>query len=109
MCIRDRYSFPWRKGEQRSTVYADTDFAGCVATRRSTRGGAAMWGSHMIKRWSSTQKTIALSSGEAELAGIVKGSAEGLGLVSVAQDLGVGTRLRARADSTAAIGSVAGP
>eukprot|EP00969_Alexandrium_andersonii_P181614 8026262-Alexandrium_andersonii.AAC.1 len=58
----------------------------------------------MIKHWSTTQKTIALSSGEAELAGIVKGSAEGLGLVSVARDLGIDTGLRVCADSSAAIG-----
>eukprot|EP00969_Alexandrium_andersonii_P074680 3294522-Alexandrium_andersonii.AAC.1 len=64
------------------TVYTDTDFAGCMSARRSTSGGAAMWGAHTIKHWSTTQKTIALSSGEAELAGIVKGAAEGMGLVS---------------------------
>ena len=86
------------------TIYADTDFAGCLSTRRSTCGGVAMWGSHLIKHWSSTQKTIALSSGEAELAGIVKGAAEGMGLASVAQDLGIETHLRVCADSSAAIG-----
>ena len=58
----------------------------------------------MIKHWPSTQKTIALSSGEAELAGIVKGAAEGMGLVSVARDLGVETQLRVCAASSAAIG-----
>ena len=62
-----------------------------------------MWGSHLLKHWSSTQKTIALSSGEAELAGIVKGSAEGLGMVSVAKDLGISMSLKVRADSSAAI------
>eukprot|EP00969_Alexandrium_andersonii_P087516 3861529-Alexandrium_andersonii.AAC.1 len=46
-----------------------------------------MWGSHMIKRWPTAQKTAALSSGEAELAGITKGAVEGVGLVSVARDL----------------------
>ena len=70
-------------------VYSDTDWAGCVRTRKSTSGGCLMWGSHLLKHWSSTQKTIAPSSGEAELAGIVKGSAEGLGMVSVAKDLGI--------------------
>eukprot|EP00969_Alexandrium_andersonii_P171291 7572134-Alexandrium_andersonii.AAC.1 len=39
---------------------------------------------HAIKHWSTTQKTIDLSSGEAELAGIVKGAAEGLGLAAIA-------------------------
>ena len=51
-----------------------------------------------------TQKTIALSSGEAELAGIVKGAAEGLGLVAVARDLGLDASLKLLADSSAAIG-----
>eukprot|EP00969_Alexandrium_andersonii_P102728 4533518-Alexandrium_andersonii.AAC.1 len=65
-----------------------------MTTRRSTCGGAAMWGARTIKHKFTTQKTIALSPGAAELAGIVKGAAEGMGLVSVAQDLGVGTELR---------------
>eukprot|EP00969_Alexandrium_andersonii_P250388 11065898-Alexandrium_andersonii.AAC.1 len=43
------YHFPWQKGDQCLTVYADTDFAGCLDTRRSISGGAAMWGAHMIK------------------------------------------------------------
>eukprot|EP00969_Alexandrium_andersonii_P011021 479428-Alexandrium_andersonii.AAC.1 len=50
------------------------------------------------------QKTIALSSGEADLAGIVKGAAEGHGLVPVARDLGVEAGLRDCADISAAIG-----
>eukprot|EP00969_Alexandrium_andersonii_P206887 9139726-Alexandrium_andersonii.AAC.1 len=54
------YYFPCQKGDQRVTVYADTDFAGCLTTPRSACGGATKWGSHMIKRWSTTQKTIAL-------------------------------------------------
>ena len=63
-----------------------------------------MWGTHTIKHWSTTQKTIALSSGEAELAGIVKGAAEGLGLTAIAQDLGFTASLEVCADSSAAIG-----
>ena len=46
-------------------------------------------GARLIKHWSATHKTIALISGEAELAGIVKGAAEGMGIVPVALDLGV--------------------
>eukprot|EP00969_Alexandrium_andersonii_P064193 2827589-Alexandrium_andersonii.AAC.1 len=52
------------------------------------RAGGCARGQRAIKRWSTTQKTIALSAGEAELAGVVKGPAEGLGLVAVAHDLG---------------------
>ena len=63
-----------------------------------------MRGAHLIKHWANTQKTIALSSGEAELGGIVKGSGEGLGLVAMARDLGFEATLTVRADSSAAIG-----
>ena len=63
-----------------------------------------MLGKHLLKHWSNTQKVIALSSGEAELAGIVKGSGEGLGLTAVARDLGIAVALTVRADSSAAIG-----
>eukprot|EP00969_Alexandrium_andersonii_P262018 11583804-Alexandrium_andersonii.AAC.1 len=61
-------------------------------------------GSRVIKRWPTTQKTLDLSSGEAELAGVVEGAAEGMGMVSVARALGVDTALRVCADSSAAIG-----
>ena len=86
------------------SVYADTDWAGCAATRRSTSGGCALRGAHLVKHWSSTQKAITLSSGEAELAGVVKGSSEGLGLQSIALDLGRGLGLRVFTDSSAAQG-----
>ena len=65
------YNYKWQdSGTLR--VYCDTDFAGCLDTRKSTSGGCAMFGSHLVKHWSSTQKVVTLSSGEAELAGIVK-------------------------------------
>ena len=85
-------------------MYVDTDFAGCIETRKSTSGGCIVVGSHLVKHWSSTQKTIALSSGEAELAGIVKGASEGMGLRSLARDMGLEMHIDLRADSTAAIG-----
>eukprot|EP00969_Alexandrium_andersonii_P108346 4779733-Alexandrium_andersonii.AAC.1 len=58
----------------------------------------------MLKHWSTTPNTLAFSSGEAELAGIAKGAAEGVGFVSVVRDLDVGAGLRVCADSSAAIG-----
>eukprot|EP00969_Alexandrium_andersonii_P212895 9401252-Alexandrium_andersonii.AAC.1 len=63
-----------------------------------------MRGQHTIKPGSTTQKTIALSSGEAELAGIVKGAAEGPGLVAIAHDLGFSSSLQVCPYSSAAIG-----
>ena len=63
-----------------------------------------MFGKHLLKGWSSTQKVIALSSGEAEYYGIVRGASEGFGSRSVMRDLNVETRLRLKEDSSAAKG-----
>ena len=53
--LRLVYEFPWQP-ETNLAVFVETDFAGCLTTRRSTSGGAAMRGSHLIKHWSLTQK-----------------------------------------------------
>ena len=82
----------------------DTDFAGCRVTRRSTSGGVALYGSHCVRHWSSTQTTIALSSGEAELGGLCKGASHGIGLRSICTDLGLDRQIHLYADATAAIG-----
>ena len=63
-----------------------------------------MLGEHIIKGWSVTQGVIALSSGEAEFYGIVKGSSVGMGVQSVLGDLGVRLRLQVLTDSSAAKG-----
>jgi hypothetical protein len=97
------YEFRWQP-EVGIQAYVDTDFAGCLATRRSTSGGCAMRGTHLLKHWSSTQKTVTLSSGEAELNGIVKGAAEALGLQSLGRDLGLEMELSLHTDSAAAVG-----
>ena len=85
-------------------VYADSDWAGCVATRKSTSGGVAVLGGHQIKHWSTTQGVIALSSAEAELYGIVKATVQGMGLQSVARDLGEDITMDVHTDSSAAMG-----
>ena len=63
-----------------------------------------LYGTHLIKHWSSTQKTLALSSGEAELYGVVKGASEALGLQSLASDMGIDAPVQIKTDSSAAIG-----
>ena len=85
-------------------VFCDTDFAGCSVTRRSTSGGCALIGTGMVKHWSKTQSTIALSSGEAELGGISSGMAQAIGLCSLAADMNWSLRPRVHSDATAAIG-----
>jgi hypothetical protein len=97
------YEYPWQSRPV-LRAYTDSDFAGCVATRRSTSGGAALLGAHLLKHWASTQKKITLSSGEAELGAVVRGFSEVLGLQSVARDLGVELKPEVHADSSAAIG-----
>ena len=82
----------------------DTDHAGCLKTRRSTNGGALMHGLHTIKSWSSTQSVIALSSGEAEYYGVVKGASVLLGALSLCKDLGIEMKGRVHTDSSAAKG-----
>ncbi len=58
------YHYPWQDVDRVDT-YSDTDWAGWPKTRKSTSGGCLMLGRHLIKSWSSTQTSIALSSGEA--------------------------------------------
>ena len=75
-----------------------------MRTSRSTSGGVASLGSHVIKAWSVTQSVVALSSAEAELTGLCKGGAQGIGLQPLCKDLGMSVALRLHSDSTAAIG-----
>ena len=98
------YFYKWQPVPSMVDVFVDTDFAGCRTTRRSTSGGVALLGNHCVRHWSSTQPTIALSSGEAELGGLAKGSAQGIGLCTIAADLGWKLGPRIHSDATAAIG-----
>ena len=63
-----------------------------------------MFGNHMVKSWCSTQAIVALSSGEAEYYGIVRGSSIGIGLRSMLRDLGVEVSIRINTDASAAKG-----
>ena len=68
-------------------VMVDSDFAGCVETRKSTNGGCILVGDVCVKSWSSTQSVVALSSGEAEYYSAIKGASEGLGFIAACADL----------------------
>ena len=86
--------------------FSDSDWAGCRKTSRSSSGGAMLVGSHCIKTWSATQKSITLSSGEAELVAAVKMSCELIGLCQLAKDWGQDFKAKVWVDSSAAIGVV---
>ena len=70
----------------------------------STSGGVVMWGSHCSKAWSTSQTTVALSSGEAELYAMTKAATQVAGLISMAADFGIRWSGVVRSDSSAAIG-----
>mgnify|MGYP005698356215 CR=1 FL=1 len=65
-----------------------------------------MRGSHCVKTWASTQKSVTLSSGEAELVAAVKMSGELIGMCQLSYDWGVEMGARLLVDSSAAIGVV---
>ena len=58
----------------------------------------------MIKSWSSTQSVVALSSGESEYYGLVKGVSEALGIRSVLADWRQVKEINVWTDSSAAKG-----
>ena len=62
-----------------------------------------MRGKHLIKSWSSTQTVVALSSGEAEYYGMVKGASVALGLQAVLGDFDVQCSIVLKSDASAAI------
>ena len=103
---RERTVIEFKRQDRSSIVdvWTDTDYAGCADTRKSTSGGVIMIGGHMVKSWSNTQSVVALSSGEAEYYGMVRGTSIGLGVRSLMEDMGVAMRVRTSTDSTAASG-----
>ena len=88
-------------------TYGDTDWAGCRRTRRSTTGGFAAYGKHLLTTWCKTQATVALSSAEAELYGLVRASAENIGIVSLLRDLGADVEGQVFEDASAALAIIA--
>ena len=61
-------------------------------------------GQNSIKLWSSTQQVMALSSGEAELFGMLKGATQTKGLISMMADFGEKVAAAVCCDASAAIG-----
>ncbi len=98
--------YPWQGKNAKIEGYTDSDWGGCQKTLRSTSGGAMMMGKHCIKTWSATQKSVTLSSGEAELVAAVKMSTEVIGLTQLLADWGIQAEGMVLTDSAAALGIV---
>ena len=92
----------WRHDDKVNVdVHVDSDWAK-GPERKSTSGGMMMINGTVVKHWSRTQATRALSTAEAEYYAVVTGAAEGLGMQSMMADLGVTTHVRIWTDSNAA-------
>ena len=106
MKLHPRAVFTWKFQRRPTTVrvFSDTNYAGCLKTRKSTQGGAVLVGGRCVKTWSSTQAVIALSSGEAGCYGVVKGASVALGVRSMMKDLGCETMIKVLTDVSAAEG-----
>ena len=63
-----------------------------------------MLGQHLIKAWSATQASIALSLGEAEYYSVVRGTGIALGIRALYGDIGLELPIRVCTDSSAALG-----
>ena len=87
-------------------VHTDSDWGGCRESRKSTSGGVISTNVGVIKHWSSTQRLVALSSGEAELYAMNKGAAEAMGVRSLGRDIGMEFEIVLRTDASAAIGMI---
>ena len=97
--------YGWQPDPQKVDGFSDSDWGGCVRTRRSTSGGVLMYGSHCLGFWSRTQQTVSLSSCEAEVNALVKLGVEGLSLRNLVRHCGYpDAELRLHTDASAAIG-----
>ena len=93
--------FEWQEMPRDLVVETDADFAGCGKTRKSTSGGVVFFGSSPIRSYSSNQAVIALSTGESEFYGMLKGSSQAIGLRSLFADIGIEIGIRLCTDSSA--------
>ena len=88
--------YAWQNNDEACdiTVLVDSDWAGNTETRKSTSGGVLKVGKHVIRTWSSTQTTVATSSGEAELIAMYDGATRGLGMQTVMTEMGLSPQLK---------------
>ena len=95
-----RFEYP----DNRIAGYADSDWAGERSSMKSTSGGVLMWGSSLLKSWSTTQATVALSVAEAELYALSKCAQQLMAVKSTAADFQMDLDITAHSDSSAALG-----
>ena len=99
-----RISYDYQDPPTNVTTMTDSDWAGDLTTRRSTTGTMIAHGGHLVHFSSRLQKTVALSSGEAELNGLVAGLSEAVGVCNVLKEWGGPSTVASFCDSSAARG-----
>ena len=65
------------------------------------RLGSSLRGGYCLKMWTKKQQVVSLSSAESELYAAVKVASEGVGIQSVAKDLGISCGLNLHLDASA--------
>jgi hypothetical protein len=98
------WEYSWQEEQEARTlrVFVDSDWAGCLKTRRSTNGGLAVLGRHPVRTWSTTQPVVATSSAEAELYSMAEGACRGLGFKTMLSEMSVEVELAISTNSSAA-------
>ena len=98
--------FGWQEPSCVIRAFSDSDWGGCIRTRKSTSGGVLFNGDHMVKHWSKLQSGVALSSGEAELYACNKSATESLVFKQLCVDLGDNKSIHCHVDASACKGMV---
>ena len=98
--------FNAQEDEDELEMYVDSDHAGRRRTRRSTSGGVAMLGQHILMEYSITQPVVAFSSGESEFYTIVKGITTGLYIKSLLKFFDIEIKVKVLSDSSAGRGMI---
>ena len=97
--------YAWQEPTTVVTSYTDSDWGGCVKTRKSTSGGCVMKGEHLLLWWARTQQLIVLSSAEPELNASIKAGIESLGVVNMGREPDSEHRVQILCDASANIGN----
>ena len=83
---------------------SDSDWAGCLSTRKSSSCTVLKFGRHVLQVSASTQTVQALSSPEAEFYALVKSASRLIGAINMSADWALTLNARLHTDSTGARG-----